>query len=583
MKSYVLSPQPGSNASHQITTKYSAQNEQIRGVAEASRRVASKQFRFDPVRYGAKKLGGGAYGTAYLMRVTQTSLAAINEGLKFGGGVVIQQIPREGASVVVKVAKQGKRSDKEFYIENVRENVVHRKLSGDSCSFVPASSKPICVSKYVPKFYVSFIAGSPKRLESVTVMDVAGDMSLDKFVKGKKIPVDFFVDVERAICSLWLSGYIHGDLHRENIMIDTRTKRIQIIDFGFAIKMPPAFVSVLSRRISNLIASGHQGSLGDVWLQKPVDKDLRLINYSNRVMKGRGFPWYNPDYKVLQSLFNQVPRDLRKNIPAARASAWGIQLQQVQRQPLLKKQSVKRSFFKRPSFASSPVLRASAAKTYKSSGPVQNPVSPQKPRTVTPPQKLRTASPQKLRTASPQNPRTASPQNPRTVTPPQKLRTASPQKPRTVTPQKPRTAMPQKPRTVMPQKPRTVMPQKPRTVTPPQKPRTVTPPQKPRTVTPPQKPRMASPRPRSAFQGDARLRGLTNVERATVFGSKRSLPQVLDTLRMRKEECSRRGLSFNPVTKQCSSGQQKQVFTGCRENCARIGKRCGPRGKCIKL
>jgi serine/threonine protein kinase len=536
MKSYVLSPQPGSNASHQITTKYSAQNEQIRGVAEASRRVASKQFRFDPVRYGAKKLGGGAYGTAYLMRVTQTSLAAINEGLKFGGGVVIQQIPREGASVVVKVAKQGKRSDKEFYIENVRENVVHRKLSGDSCSFVPASTKPICVSKYVPKFYVSFIAGSPKRLESVTVMDVAGDMSLDKFVKGKKIPVDFFVDVERAICSLWLSGYIHGDLHRENIMIDTRTKRIQIIDFGFAIKMPPAFVSVLSRRISNLIASGHQGSLGDVWLQKPVDKDLRLINYSNRVMKGRGFPWYNPDYKVLQSLFNQVPRDLRKNIPAARASAWGIQLQQVQRQPLLKKQSVKRSFFKRPSFASSPVLRASAAKTYKSSGPVQNPVSPQKPRTVTPPQKLRTASPQK----------------PRTVTPPQK--------PRTVTP-----------------------PQKPRTVTPPQKPRTVTYPQKPRTVTYPQKPRMASPRPRSAFQGDARLRGLTNVERATVFGSKRSLPQVLDTLRMRKEECSRRGLSFNPITKQCSSGQQKQVFTGCRENCARIGKRCGPRGKCIKL
>ncbi|AGE56721.1 PBCV-specific basic adaptor domain-containing protein [Acanthocystis turfacea Chlorella virus NE-JV-2] len=551
MKSYVLSPQPGSNASHQITTKYSAQNEQIRGVAEASRRVASKQFRFDPVRYGAKKLGGGAYGTAYLMRVTQTSLAAINEGLKFGGGVVIQQIPREGASVVVKVAKQGKRSDKEFYIENVRENVVHRKLSGDSCSFVPASTKPICVSKYVPKFYVSFIAGSPKRLESVTVMDVAGDMSLDKFVKGKKIPVDFFVDVERAICSLWLSGYIHGDLHRENIMIDTRTKRIQIIDFGFAIKMPPAFVSVLSRRISNLIASGHQGSLGDVWLQKPVDRDLRLINYSNRVMKGRGFPWYNPDYKVLQSLFNQVPRDLRKNIPAARASAWGIQLQQVQRQPLLKKQSVKRSFFKRPSFASSPVLRASAAKTYKSSGPVQNPVSPQKPRTVTPPQKLRTASPQK----------------PRTVTPPQKPRTASPQKPRTVTPQKPRT----------------VTPQKPRTVTPPQKPRTVTPPQKPRTVTPPQKPRMASPRPRSAFQGDARLRGLTNVERATVFGSKRSLPQVLDTLRMRKEECSRRGLSFNPITKQCSSGQQKQVFTGCRENCARIGKRCGPRGKCIKL
>ena len=464
MKSYVLSPQPASDASHQITTTRGAlQNEQIHGVSDTSRRMALKNFRFDPVKYGAKRLGGGAYGTAYLMRLTQTSIAAIGEAVKFGGGVVTRVVPQAGMLVVVKVVKQAGRSDKDFYMENVRENFVHKRLSAEPCRPVPAASKPICVSKYVPKFYLSFIDGSPKKLESVTIMDVAGSMSLDKFVSGKKIPVDFFVDLERAICSMWLSGFVHGDLHRDNIMVDTRTKRIQIIDFGFAIKMPAGFVNVLSRRISNMVAFGHAGSLGDAWLQKPVDKDMRLINYSNRVMKGRGFPWYNPDYKILQSLFNQVPRNMRKNIPAARSAVWGIQLRQKDNQ----RQTTR---VKKTSFASSPVLRASAAKTYRTST---------------------------------------------------------------------------------------------------QKPRTQMPPQKPRTPTPSQKPR------KTFFV----KKQFTNAERAVMFGGKR----VSDMLKKRKEECSRRGLMYNPITKQCTSVRQRQEFAGCRQDCARIGKRCGPRGRCVKL
>ena len=319
--------------------------------------------------------------------------------------------------------------------------------------------------------------------------------------------------------------------------------------------MPAGFVSVLSRRISNMIAQGHTGSLGDVWLKKPINDKLRLINYSNRVMKGRGFPWYNPDYKVLQSLFNQVPRDLRKNIPAARAAAWGIQLQQVPRQPLVKKQTVQK---KQTPFASSPLLRASAAKTYRSSKTVRRPLtaSPPKPmsqqyRTVTPPQ-----------------------QKPRTVTPPQ-------QKPRTVTPPQ------QKPRTVTP-------PQQYRTVTPHQQYRTATPPQQYRTATPQQKSmskqksvfqkiRSSSPQIRTPSPMNRRLSGLSNAERAAVYGSKqRELPRALNALRQRKEACGRRGLAYNPITKQCIAGQQ-QIFTGCRQDCARIGKRCGPKGKCVKL
>jgi translation initiation factor IF-3 len=63
-------------------------------------------------------------------------------------------------------------------------------------------------------------------------MDVAGNTDLNKYVKNKKIPVRMYVEIERAICCLWLAGYIHGDLHRENIMINTRTFQVKLIDFG---------------------------------------------------------------------------------------------------------------------------------------------------------------------------------------------------------------------------------------------------------------------------------------------------------------------------------------------------------------
>lgn len=524
--SYKLSPQPGSDASHLITAKSAIANVPIREAQELTKQRAKRSFRFDPMKYGAKKLGGGAYGTAYIMQITPSSLAGLQEGLSFGGGKIITSMPAMGSKVVVKIARQNNQSDQDFYKDNIRENIVHKRFSVDPCQQVPRASKPICVSKYVPTFYMSFIAGSPRKLESVTVMALAGNMSLDKFVRGKKIPVDFFVDVERAICSMWLSGYLHGDLHRENIMVDTATKKIQIIDFGFALKMPPGFVAVLSRRISNMIASDHQGSLGDVWLTKPVEGKLRLINYSNRVMKGRGYPWYNPDYKVLQSLYNQIPRNLRKTIPKERSIIWGI----AEVQPVLPKQIRQKTSTPRTARrSSSPILRASAAKTYRTSRPISSRTILQK---ESPPSRPKTPTPPPLR--------------PKTPSPPQ---------------QKPPMPMFSKKSPTQP---------RPKTSTPPR--------QKSRTFQRLDRPSFE----RSPSRVPTPLRSLTNAERAAVYKTKQPRNAALETLKRRREECQRRGLQYNPITKQCSS-RSTAVYAGCREDCARIGKRCGPRGKCIKL
>ena len=367
MASYALSPEaPGSAESHKIRSSIEQlQNLPIQEALLLAKQRATRQNIFYPEKYGAKKLGAGAYGTVYLVRMTNEIYWELASLFQYGGGKIITQFPHVPALVVIKITKQSaKTSDSEFYKENVRENLVHKRLYTAQC--LQIGTKPLCISKYVPKFFMSCIIGKPRNLRSLTVMDPAGNTDLDKFVRGKSIPVALFVEIERAICAMWLTGYIHGDLHRANIMLDTNNMAVKIIDFGFALKLPPPFVAVLGRRIYNKIARGEMDSLGDVWTQKPVDGKRRLINYTNGVMKSKGFPWYNPDYKILRTLWNQVPKNLRSQIPAARSAAWGIPIGAAQSRPQsLRPQSRPQS---RPkSFRQSPTLRASFAKTYKSS------------------------------------------------------------------------------------------------------------------------------------------------------------------------------------------------------------------------
>jgi hypothetical protein len=78
------------------------------------------------------------------------------------------------------------------------------------------------------------------------------------------------------------------------------------------------------------------------------------------------------------------------------------------------------------------------------------------------------------------------------------------------------------------------------------------------------------------------LRSLSDAERAAVYGRRSPQDQVIANIQKRKIECQRHGMMYNPITKQCTQ-QSRPTFGGCREDCARLGKRCGPRGRCIKL
>ena len=589
MASYALSPEPaGSDESHKIRSSVEQlANLPIQEALLLAKQRATRQNIFYPEKYGAKKLGAGAYGTVYLVRMTNELFWELATLFQYGGGKILTKYPDVPSLVVIKITKQkSNTADSEFYKENVRENLVHKRLYTAQC--LQVGTKPLCISKYVPKFYMSCIIGKPRDHKSLTVMDPAGNTDLDKFVRGKSIPVSLFIEIERAICAMWLTGYIHGDLHRANIMLDTKTHAVKIIDFGFAIKLPPPFVAILGRRIYNKIARGDMDSLGDIWTQKPVDGKRRLVNYTNGVMKAKGFPWYNPDYKILRTLWNQVPKNLRSQIPAARAAAWGIPIGVPQSRPQSRPQGRPQS---RPqSRPQTPTLRASFAKTYRSSTtaprgsvPKQTSVSEfaRRAESAKKKEEIRRAESAKKKEEIRRAESAKKKEEMRRAESAKKkeeMRRAESAKKKQEEMRRAESAKKKQEDMRRAESARRTESAKKKQRESPRQSTSRTSPLSPRT------PPMKKSPPRAFFTPSSRK--FTDANRAAVYGHgrKANTQKLFADIERQKMLCRQRGMTYNPITKQCSYKSPMVSGGGaCRIDCAKIGKRCGPSGKCVKL
>jgi serine/threonine protein kinase len=302
-----------------MTRKTPLRIETIPDVQETARmKINRPGVGFDPTPYG-ERVGGGVYGKIYRCRVTKNFMEDLKRGFNAGGVKVFESFPAIGSFVIVKVVAQKRKTTvKEFLEESAHENTVHSKLATQQCS----SSALACISNFVPEFYVSFVTKLDKAHECITLMGSAGVTTI-KNARKAGVSAEFYARAEQAICALWLAGYIHGDLHLQNIMTDDKGN-VKLVDFGFAAKMPESFVTFISQGVKQMIQEGSDTSLGDLWTEGKMNGTQTVVDYSNRLMKGRDYDWYNPDYKSLRRIYNDIPSGGKRLLPGIRSKLWGI-------------------------------------------------------------------------------------------------------------------------------------------------------------------------------------------------------------------------------------------------------------------
>lgn len=292
----------------------------------------------------ARKIGEGSYGVAYavpadtIFRMQLGQLAGAMRHAAVKGAVRSAVIKHEGPNeviklptvdvagptAVVKLAKvQGARDVK----ENAIEAAVHARLATSPC--VNVGGARLCASDYVPRIYVAGLvydtsAGGKGAWRYVTVMAAAPGAPLEKYLRRRSLDADTYLRVEMAACALWASGVVHGDFHKDNVFYDPATRKVTIIDFGFAVVLPSSTTAQVRVAMAQGVRAGVR-SLGELWREASRSRiGTGLQAYVNRVVHTRlGTKWYNPDGGALLRLYSRMSSAERAKVPALRARYWG--------------------------------------------------------------------------------------------------------------------------------------------------------------------------------------------------------------------------------------------------------------------
>ena len=123
----------------------------------------------------------------------------------------------------------------------------------------------------------------------VQVISLARGVPVDTIPKHK-LNSRQYVAIEKAIETVWLCGVVHLDLHSRNILIDTATNKVTILDFGFAQLVPKTILSkVRSSHPSKTAADA-------IWYSDGLDAYGKT---AMELLKPR-LEWFNPNGKFMR-------------------------------------------------------------------------------------------------------------------------------------------------------------------------------------------------------------------------------------------------------------------------------------------
>lgn len=195
-------------------------------------------------------------------------------------------------------------SDADSEKSAVFEDVVHRELYNSEHILF---GLPIKGDEVVPGFAAGItVLGKATRVLRLTFMTVvAPSVTLRDYVGKNGVSAELYSKVERVIGFMWKSGFAHGDLHADNVLVKNGTP--YLIDFGFVVRMPRHKVARMRSRISSF------AFIDKLFAQEYLEHTKNVI-----VARWRNHPEFlNPDHMLLQEL-RRIGRVTEKAIREAR-------------------------------------------------------------------------------------------------------------------------------------------------------------------------------------------------------------------------------------------------------------------------
>lgn len=260
-------------------------------------------------RYGLTILAAGAYGVACKLLAAAPAglLDELWDAMQSRVGVHVKR--SSGRALIVKfVPIEGK----DDLVTALREARMHSYLSTAS---VPETAQMPAVlgAEVVPEFHF----GGAITLDStptapplwfVSVMALAPGKALQSHLKSNALTAALFAKIEKAVYSLWLLGVAHADLHDANLMYDSKTRKVTIIDLGFAVKIPGNMVKKLR------VTARPDNDAADVYLL--IQQYVSSVVY----LRDPTLTFFNPEGRVLRWLYDNV-KD-KGAIEKARERVW---------------------------------------------------------------------------------------------------------------------------------------------------------------------------------------------------------------------------------------------------------------------
>lgn len=264
----------------------------------------------------AKAFAEGKYGNLYKLNINpagiKQKLDALRHTLKHHVGT--DRVPVSG-TFAVKIALQPSDQDWTAWVrDNVYEAQAHKQLA-TRCTRLSCAARPACTPS--PKLYFAGVDVAARVF--VTVMELVNGVTLYEYLRGKRtLTPSTYLNIEKAIVSMWLNGIVHGDLHDDNIMVSRNGSRVWVIDFGFAVVLPDNRLQAL-KRVMDDVPNVSNSLANSVWYAKNA-----LQGYVNSVLHHkRRLDWYNADGKLLKGMYLKVPSGERGKIGKMRRQLWG--------------------------------------------------------------------------------------------------------------------------------------------------------------------------------------------------------------------------------------------------------------------